>query len=162
MLIHPLKNKDTVITSAFGTRKHPVTGVTKLHNGVDLRAKTGTPVYSPADGNVTGSYYSSGGGNQLIIEHPSKDLRSGYAHLDRRVVSKGQKVRKGQLIAYTGATGAVTAAHLHFTLKTLGTKEYVDPVTMSYTEGVNDYKPLLLSGVILVVSSIFLYRYAKD
>lgn len=118
------KPVDGPITSPFGIRKHPITGAYKFHNGVDIAASVGTPIYAPADGVVVVSNYTSTGGNQLVIKH---DLYyTGYAHLNDKSVAIDQNVKKGQVIGHVGKTGAVTGAHLHFTLKALN-YTYLDP-----------------------------------
>ena len=102
------------IISPFGYRTNPVTGKYEFHNGVDITASTGTPVKCPEHGVVFLKYNNAVGGNQLIIKH--KGLYSGYAHLSSYLVNDKQIVKKGQIIAYTGATGQVTGPHLHFTI----------------------------------------------
>lgn len=91
----------------------------KGHNGIDIGAMTGTPVFAADEGTVAfegwGQNHSWMGvpaGICILINHIGS--YAGYAHLDRTVVSKGQKVVKGQLIGYVGATGAATGPHLHF------------------------------------------------
>lgn len=106
-------------------RVHPVTGVYKLHNGVDLRGAKGTPIYAVDKGIVTKEYFNSAGGNQVIIEH--KDFSSGYAHLDSVYVTENQEVNKGDLIGTVGDSGAVTGSHLHFVIKQSG--EYQEPIS---------------------------------
>ena len=108
----PLKGK---VTSKFGTRKHPVTGVVSEHNGVDISAPTGTPIVSPLDGTVIEANTHATGGKQLVIKHVN-GYRTGYAHLSGYAVNKGDTVKQGQVIAYVGNTGVSTASHLHFTL----------------------------------------------
>lgn len=119
----------TWVTSKFGQRIDPVTKkVTQTHNGIDLHAPMGTPVFAPADG-VAYLSISDAGGNQLVIHH-TNDYKTGYAHLKSRVVSHLKPVKKGDLVAYTGNTGShTTAAHLHFTVTNpKGVK--VDPLTI--------------------------------
>lgn len=91
----------------------------KGHNGIDLAAKTGEPVYAADEGTVTfegwgqnHSWMGAPAGICVLINHVGS--YGGYAHLSRTVVNKGQKVKKGQLIGYVGATGAATGPHLHF------------------------------------------------
>lgn len=104
------------ITSVFGYRKHPVTGLNDFHNGVDFAAPVGTAVLAPADGTVQSVFKTDTGGNQIVIKH-TPTLSTGYAHLDTVLVSVGQKVKQGQKIATVGKTGAVTGPHLHFVVK---------------------------------------------
>ena len=102
------------ITSPFGPRNVP--GISAYHNGIDLRAAINTPVFAIADGKVFNSYYNELGGKQLLVDH-ADGYRSGFAHLTKSIVNNGDTVKKGQLIAYTGNTGASNAPHLHFTMK---------------------------------------------
>lgn len=103
------------VSSPFGIRIHPITRVRKRHNGVDLAAGHGTPVYAIYDGVVTRASRYSGYGKCVDIKHKN-GYASRYGHLSRMVVRLGSKVRKGQLIAYSGATGAATGPHLHLEL----------------------------------------------
>lgn len=105
------------ITSPFGLRKHPVTGLYKLHNGVDFGVPEGTPIIAPADGKVEVVNNSTTGGKQIVIRH--NWFYTGYAHLSQQLVSVGQQVKQGDIIGYTGSTGQVTGPHLHFTVKAL-------------------------------------------
>jgi murein DD-endopeptidase MepM/ murein hydrolase activator NlpD len=113
------------ITSDFGNRTHPITGKLTFHNGVDLKAAIGTPIFAPADGVVTGRNYHTAGGNQLVIQHDS--YLTGYAHLSKYNVVLGQKIAAGQLIGYTGDTGQVTGPHLHLTVTDRLTNIKIDP-----------------------------------
>ena len=108
----PVKGR---VTSKFGSRKHPVTGVITNHNGVDIAAPLGTPIVAPLDGTVIDVNTHQTGGKQLIIKHIN-GYRTGYAHLSKYAVNKGDKVKQGQVIAYVGNTGVSTGPHLHFTV----------------------------------------------
>ena len=119
--------KKWVVTSPFGNRTNPITFQPQFHNGIDLSTPTGSDIFSPAKGYVTEVYSNSTGGLQLVIEHDN-GYRTGYAHLSSVVVSPGDRVKKGELVAYTGNTGSSTGPHLHFTLKKNG--EYIDPETV--------------------------------
>ncbi len=125
---NPLTN--TWVTSKFGNRIDPKTNklTTQFHNGVDLHAPSGTPVFAPADG-VAALSISADGGNQLIITHKN-GYKTGYAHLTSRVVHEGETVKKGQLVAYTGNSGShTTAPHLHFTVTNKQGRK-VDPLSV--------------------------------
>lgn len=111
-MIAPLSGR---VTSKFGTRIHPITGVKSYHNGTDIAAPSGTKVLSPDDGNVIEVNTTLLGGKQVIIKHDN-GYRTGYAHLSQQLVTKGQRVNKGQVIALVGSTGQSTGPHLHFTL----------------------------------------------
>lgn len=109
----PLPRANNVVTCPYGYRTHPITGVYKLHTGVDLRASTGTKVFATNGGKVTTSTYSSVWGHYIIINHGG-GYTSLYAHLSSRRVSVGDKVSQGDVIGYSGNTGWSTGAHLHF------------------------------------------------
>jgi hypothetical protein len=89
------------------------------HNGIDYGCFTGDPIEAVADGVVTFAGWSgdhwllSGGGNAILVEHAAYSVQTEYLHLSAVNVSVGQAVKKGQVIARSGATGAATAAHLH-------------------------------------------------
>lgn len=114
------------VTSPFGIRKG------EFHEGIDLKASTGTPVYAVQEGKVL--YAGSnlrGYGNLVVIKHPRSGLATIYAHNSRFRVHKGQVVRKGQLIALSGKSGHVTGPHLHFEVRD-GVKA-VDPLVLMGT-----------------------------
>ena len=102
------------VTSKFGLRRHPITGQIRAHNGIDISAPVGTPVRATADGVVTKAMYYSGYGRYVRISHYGGQIETAYAHLSRIVVRCGQRVKKGQIIAYSGNTGQTTAAHVHY------------------------------------------------
>jgi len=104
----------TYITSPYGTRTHPVTGRVKTHSGIDVGASHGTNIFAAAAGTVIVSGWNSGGyGNYVVIDHGG-GLTTLYAHCSSLLVSSGQKVSRGQVIAKVGSTGMSTGPHLHF------------------------------------------------
>ncbi|MGB3471735.1 MAG: M23 family metallopeptidase [Erythrobacter sp.] len=107
------------MTSGYGMRTHPVLGRRKRHNGIDLAAPTGTPVYATADGTVDRADRSRSYGLVIYLDHGS-DLETRYAHLSRLSVADGQQVRKGDLIGYVGSTGRSTGPHLHYEVRVAG------------------------------------------
>lgn len=113
------------ITSPFGMRVHPITGVRKLHDGVDFAASMATPVKAAHSGRVISASPAGGYGNYVVIDHGG--IVTGYAHLSAIVVTVGQQVSVGQVIGLLGSTGFSTGPHLHFNVKVNG--EYVDPIT---------------------------------
>jgi len=117
------------ITSQFGQRTAPTTGASTNHNGIDIATPHGTPVVAPADGEVLVVNETAQGGKQIIIIH-NDGYKTGYAHLSEQLVTVGQNVKQGQLIAKTGNTGIGTGAHLHFTLSYNGVK--IDPLKYFY------------------------------
>jgi len=105
------------ITSPYGMRVHPITHVYKLHDGTDFGVPCGTPVYAAASGTVLQEYYNYGYGNRLILNNGimrGASIVTTYNHLSSYVARPGQKVSRGQLIAYSGTTGYSTGCHLHF------------------------------------------------
>jgi len=118
----PLAN--SVMTSDFGMRVHPILGGRRNHKGIDLAAPTGTPVYAPADGVVARAEPFSSYGNYIQIEHGG-ELETRYGHLSGFAVVAGQTVHKGDLIGYVGTTGRSTGPHLHYEVRVAG--EAVDP-----------------------------------
>ena len=120
------------ITSKFGHRTDPKTGKTNtFHNGIDLAVPSGTPIKSPMPGIVETVQSGGAGGNEIIIKHIN-GYKTGYAHLSKVLVTKGDEVKQGDLIAYSGNTGKSTGPHLHFTL-TAPTGVKVDPQKMIYS-----------------------------
>jgi murein DD-endopeptidase MepM/ murein hydrolase activator NlpD len=120
----------TGISSPWGVRVHPITGVTTMHYGTDYARSgiSGTPILSIADGTVAAridSYATTGTGNSMVISH-ADGVRSQYMHMIRPTTfTVGQKVEAGDVIGYVGATGGVTGPHLHLEVKVNGTS--VDP-----------------------------------
>jgi len=104
------------ITSRYGYRIHPITGVRAFHAGVDYRGAVGTPVYAVAEGTVTQSTYDENSGNFIAIKH-SDNSQSYYLHLSQRGVGSGQRVRSRQMIGKVGNTGRSSGPHLHFGIK---------------------------------------------
>ena len=103
------------ITSPFGPRYDPITGVATTHSGIDIGAAYGAPVYACASGTVTCATYSSIFGYHVRISHGNGFLTL-YGHMIRYTVSEGQHVSRGEIIGYVGSTGKSTAPHLHLTL----------------------------------------------
>jgi murein DD-endopeptidase MepM/ murein hydrolase activator NlpD len=121
---------DTYITSPYGMRMHPLLHVEMLHDGIDLHAPCGTPVYAAAAGRVTSEGHAGNYGDQLKIDHGTvrgRHLATSYNHLQGFAVGTGARVDRGQLIGYAGDTGRVTACHLHFMVYVNG--EAVDPTS---------------------------------
>lgn len=113
------------LTSRFGARWHPVTGGRRFHSGVDIRAAAGTPVMAASNGTVTFADYAGGYGIMVEVTHTA-GIDTRYAHLSAIAVSAGDRVARGQIIGYSGATGRVTGPHLHFEVRQDGAP--VDPV----------------------------------
>ena len=112
------------LTSPFGNRESPTAGASSYHQGVDLSAPEGTPVYASRGGQVSTATFGSAAGYYVKINHMD-GFSSIYMHLKNYVVSPGQNVSQGQLIGYVGKTGVATGFHLHFGIMYNGA--YVNP-----------------------------------
>lgn len=115
----------TRISSYFGPRTQPVAGASTNHKGVDLAAPYGSDILASADGIVTTSTYSSSAGNYIVIAH-GNGISTVYMHASSLLVSVGETVSQGQVIAKVGSTGYSTGNHLHFGVIKNGV--YVDPL----------------------------------
>lgn len=114
----PIDKDKFWISSDFGRRKNPFSGEWKNHNGIDLAANVGTPVYAVKDGAVSVCISMDPTfGNYIILSHDRGKMTSVYAHLSKIAVEKDQVVKKGDIIGYVGQTGAATGPHLHFEIK---------------------------------------------
>ncbi len=129
--IQPVRNEDlTRMASGFGWRTDPFTKARKMHKGMDFTAPRGTPIYATGDGTVTrADNRSSGYGKHIRIDHGYGYL-SLYAHLSKYNVSRGQKVKRGDLIGFVGNTGRSEAPHLHYEVWKDGEK--IDPINFYY------------------------------
>ena len=101
------------LSSGFGKRAKPQTGEPAFHSGLDIRMPSGTPVKATADGIVIVSGWVGGNGNIVVVEH-GHDYSTAYAHNKHNLVKVGQRVRRGDTIALSGATGNATGPHLHY------------------------------------------------
>jgi murein DD-endopeptidase MepM/ murein hydrolase activator NlpD len=117
-------------TSKFGYRLDPFTSKPTMHNGVDLAAAPGTPVYAPGDGKVSYIGYEAGYGKLISIDH-GYGVVTRYAHTSQVFVQLGQKVSRRDVIAAVGSTGRSSGPHLHYEVRIYGVP--VDP--MNYILG---------------------------
>ncbi len=114
----PLSSDSFWVSSEFGKRKNPFSGKTKEHNGIDLAASEGTPVYAIKDGAAANIILNDPEfGNYIILSHDQGKLTSVYAHLSSVLVEQYQSVKKGEVIGYVGQTGMATGPHLHFEIR---------------------------------------------
>lgn len=113
------------VSSPFGMRLHPIYDVWRMHNGVDLAAAEGTPIYASRSGLVQYATYDDSSGYYVSITH-GDGFRSVYLHMTHYIVSEGDYVSQGQVIGYVGSTGDSTGPHLHFSICYNGT--YVNPM----------------------------------
>ena len=107
------------ISSRFGHRRHPVSGISHHHNGIDFAAPAGTTVWSVGEGKVVHAGWQGGFGRLVEVQHAHGWL-SQYAHLQELAVRPGQLVRRGQMVGRVGQSGRATGPHLHFGLKRYG------------------------------------------
>ena len=115
----------TMLTSPFGNRDTGIAGASTYHQGVDLAAPQGTPIYASRGGTVTGATYGSAAGYYVRINH-GDGFSSIYMHMEYYTVSPGQTVSQGQVIGYVGKTGVASGYHLHFGIAYNGS--YVNPM----------------------------------
>jgi murein DD-endopeptidase MepM/ murein hydrolase activator NlpD len=113
------------VTSAFGYRVHPILRFGRFHQGVDIGAASGTPVFAAADGVVVGAGWNGGHGRQVRVAHSDGVLTS-YSHLSQILAQPGTRVIRGQLVGLVGSSGFSTGAHLHFEVRRHGRP--VDPL----------------------------------
>lgn len=114
----------TRVTSDYGTRVSPMSGASSNHKGIDIGASAGADIIAAADGTVTAASYSSAAGNYVMIDHGG-GLYTVYMHASSLLVSPGQTVSAGDVIAKVGSTGISTGSHLHFGVSLNGS--YVSP-----------------------------------
>ena len=124
----PLEGGGT-LRSRFGYRIHPIFKTRKLHTGVDLAARSGTPIYAAGDGVIQLAGWQSGYGNKVEIKHVN-GYETAYGHMSRFAegMKPGVRVRQGQVVGYVGSTGQSTGPHLHFEMHING--NLVDPLSV--------------------------------
>lgn len=122
------------VTSNFGTRRHPVTGHTRLHAGTDIGAPCGTPIFAAAAGRVVKAGAASGYGNLITLDHGG-GTTSRYAHMynDGVLAQVGATVAAGQQIAVVGSSGTSTGCHLHFEVRQ--GEQFIDPADFMAGQG---------------------------
>ncbi|WP_353216015.1 M23 family metallopeptidase [Sandarakinorhabdus sp.] len=120
------------MTSGFGMRLHPLLGFSRMHQGVDFGAGTGTPIMAAGGGTISFAGWHGGHGQYVMVRH-NKDLATAYAHMSRIAVKPGQKVRQGQIIGQVGSTGMSTGPHLHYEVWLRGRP--ANPVSLRFVGG---------------------------
>jgi len=144
--IQPISNKDlNRIASGFGMRMHPVYKIIKPHTGIDFTASIGTEIYATGNGAVEEVEFMQGYGKTVVINH-GFGHKTLYAHCSRFNVRVGQRVTKGDVIAFVGNTGISTAPHLHY--EVLKNGKPVDPINFFF----NDLTPEEYEEVIRIAS----------
>ena len=113
----PIQNMS--LSSSYGMRVHPITGKVARHNGIDIPAPHGTPIYATADGIVGRAQRLGGYGNYVEVEHGNA-IQTRYGHMSSYVVVPGQSVKKGDILGYVGSTGRSTGNHLHYEVRIEG------------------------------------------
>jgi murein DD-endopeptidase MepM/ murein hydrolase activator NlpD len=104
------------VTSGFGFRTDPFTGLNQMHQGIDIANQIGTPVIASADGIISDTGNDLGFGKILVISH-GFGMTTRYAHLSQILVKVGQKVERGEKIAEVGMSGKTTGPHLHYEVR---------------------------------------------
>jgi murein DD-endopeptidase MepM/ murein hydrolase activator NlpD len=115
------------LTGTYGGRSDPFTGEPGFHQGIDISTDKGQPVFATADATVESASYSGDYGNLVVLKH-AFGLVTRYGHLSKFVVKPGQKVLRGDVIGYVGATGRATGAHLHYEIMANGS--LINPLTL--------------------------------
>jgi murein DD-endopeptidase MepM/ murein hydrolase activator NlpD len=124
------------LTSAFAReRVHPILHLARPHEGIDVTAKTGEQILAPASGVVTEKGWVDGYGNMLTIDH-GYGLVTRYAHASKILVARGQRVKRGQVVALVGSTGLSTGPHLHYEVWVNG--KPVNPLTYVLPDAIVD------------------------
>lgn len=103
------------VTSEFGVRQSPFRTGVEFHKGLDIATRFGKEIVAPADGLVIVSAYDQQDGNFIKIDH-GRSVATGFAHLSKRAVKEGMRVKKGDIIGYVGDTGRSTGPHLHYSV----------------------------------------------
>ena len=109
------------VSSHYGRRRG------RLHAGIDLRAPRGTLIYASASGKVVFSGYNRGYGHLIVIDH-GQGIETAYAHNNRNIAKKGQRVKQGQVVATVGRSGNATGYHVHFEFRRNG--RTVNPIRL--------------------------------
>lgn len=122
------------ITSGFGMRNHPILGYSKMHQGMDFGAPTGTPIYAAGNGTVEEAGGKGSYGNYVRLRHNS-EISTAYAHMSRfaKGLKRGMRVDQGDVIGYVGTTGRSTGSHLHY--EVLKSNRQVDPKSIDLPTG---------------------------
>ena len=122
-----IKPTKGVLLSGYGVRYHPVLKYRRMHDGLDFRARVGTPIYATGDGTIKFARRKSTLGNLVVINH-GFGYESKYAHLSKFAdgIAKGSEVKRGELIGYSGNTGLTEGPHLHYEIYRNG--KSVDPI----------------------------------
>jgi murein DD-endopeptidase MepM/ murein hydrolase activator NlpD len=127
------------VTSYYGYRVHPITGAKDYHKGIDIAVPVGTDIHAGHDGTVTFAGNSAGYGNVVVVEDDNGVVTK-YAHCDSLLVSEGQRVNRGDIIAKSGNTGDSTGPHLH--MEVLKDGNYLNPLYFCATNDTGVSSPV--------------------
>ncbi|WNJ21044.1 M23 family metallopeptidase [Pontibacter sp. G13] len=128
--IKPVPGK---VVSGYGMRHHPIHNRKKMHWGIDMQASMRTPVHAAGDGTIKLAGISRGGyGRQIEIDHGGFGYKTKYAHLNEILVKRGQKVKRGDIIGYSGNSGLSSGPHLHYEIFKNGKR--IDPIDFFYND----------------------------
>ncbi|MDR1878477.1 MAG: M23 family metallopeptidase [Bacteroidales bacterium] len=122
--ISPVRNPTVV--SGFGMRYHPVYKILRRHTGIDIIGKNGTPIYATADGVVASDMEGYSGYGIMVVLNHGRGYQTLYAHLSKKIVRPGQKIKRGEIIGYMGSSGLAVGVHLHYEVIKNGEK--VNPI----------------------------------
>ncbi|WP_417845125.1 peptidoglycan DD-metalloendopeptidase family protein [Thalassospira sp.] len=122
------------LSSGFGMRKHPILGYSRMHQGVDFAAPTGTPIFAAGNGTIERIGKVGGYGNYIRLRHNST-YETAYGHMARfaKGLHTGSRVKQGDVIGYVGMTGSATGPHLHFEI--LKAAHQVNPISVKMPSG---------------------------
>jgi len=122
------------LSSGYGKRRHPILGYSRMHQGLDFAAPTGTPIMAAGDGIVEYAGRKGNYGNYIRLRHPN-EYHTIYAHMSRFAsgIRQGARVRQGEIIGYVGTTGMSTGPHLHYEVHHRGS--HVNPATVDTPPG---------------------------
>lgn len=125
---------DGELRSTFGSRRHPILGYWRMHNGVDWAAKIGTPILSAGNGVVRMAEWDSGYGRRVEVQHTNGYVTT-YNHMSAfgRGITAGTRVRQGQVVGYLGSSGLSTGPHLHY--EVMINERHVDPLAIKLPRG---------------------------
>lgn len=107
------------VSSGFGNRPHPLLKIRRHHDGIDISAKRGTPIYATADGTVKYAKRNGGYGKMVMLDH-KYGYQTRYGHMNKILVRKGQTIKRGEKIGEVGNSGLSTAPHLHYEVRFKG------------------------------------------
>jgi murein DD-endopeptidase MepM/ murein hydrolase activator NlpD len=120
------------MASGYGYRIHPIYKTRRFHHGMDFTAPRGTPIHATGDGVVRAVKRSGRGyGNSVKIDH-GYGYQTMYAHMQKYIVKKGQKIKRGDIIGFVGNSGLSTAPHLHYEVYKNGKK--VNPINYYFND----------------------------